>query len=143
MTRNIPSLLACTVWKPPKCWAGRKSSVTSVHLMPCKRNWLTYNWENGEKLPVYLLSDRSSSGQSALLFEAIRPTYRQCPAQTITIDQEHTLVAGLHRLEAAKRLGWTEIECNVCTLDAACRRGWGRWDSTRTARPASPPARSW
>ena len=36
----------------------------------------------------------------------------------ITIDQEHTLVAGLHRLEAVKRLGWTEIECNVCTLDA-------------------------
>ena len=36
----------------------------------------------------------------------------------ITIDQEHILVAGLHRLEAAKRLGWTEIECNICTLDA-------------------------
>ena len=36
----------------------------------------------------------------------------------ITIDQEHILVAGLHRLEAAKMLGWTEIECNVCTLDA-------------------------
>lgn len=36
----------------------------------------------------------------------------------ITIDQEHTLIAGLHRLEAAKRLGWTEIECNICTLDA-------------------------
>jgi len=36
----------------------------------------------------------------------------------ITIDQEHTLVAGLHRLEAAKRLGWTENESNVCTLDA-------------------------
>ena len=35
----------------------------------------------------------------------------------ITIDQEHTLVAGLHRLEATKRLGWTEIECNICTLD--------------------------
>ena len=36
----------------------------------------------------------------------------------ITIVQEHILVAGLHRLEAAKMLGWTEIECNVCTLDA-------------------------
>ena len=36
----------------------------------------------------------------------------------ITIDQEHILVAGLHRLEAAKLLGWTEIECNVCSLDA-------------------------
>ena len=36
----------------------------------------------------------------------------------ITIDQEHILVAGLHRLEAAKMLGWTEVECNICTLDA-------------------------
>lgn len=36
----------------------------------------------------------------------------------ITIDQEHTLIAGLHRLEAVKLLGWTEIECNICTLDA-------------------------
>ena len=35
----------------------------------------------------------------------------------ITVDQEYTLIAGLHRLEAAKRLGWTEIECNVSNLE--------------------------
>lgn len=35
----------------------------------------------------------------------------------ITVDPEHTLIAGLHRLEAAKRLGWTEIECTVCGLE--------------------------
>lgn len=35
----------------------------------------------------------------------------------ITVDQEYTLIAGLHRLEAAKRLGWTEIECMVSSLD--------------------------
>ena len=35
----------------------------------------------------------------------------------ITIDQEYILVAGLHRLEAVKKLGWTEIECNICTFD--------------------------
>ena len=35
----------------------------------------------------------------------------------ITIDQECTLIAGLHRLEAAKLLGWTEIECTVSSLE--------------------------
>lgn len=35
----------------------------------------------------------------------------------ITVDQEYTLIAGLHRLEAAKRLGWTEIKCSVSNLE--------------------------
>ena len=35
----------------------------------------------------------------------------------ITVDPGHTLIAGLHRLEAAKRLGWIEIECTVCGLE--------------------------
>ena len=36
----------------------------------------------------------------------------------ITVTPDHTLIAGLHRLEAAKRLGWTEIECSVSDMDA-------------------------
>ena len=35
----------------------------------------------------------------------------------VTIDCGHTLIAGLHRLEAAKLLGWTEIECTVSGLE--------------------------
>ena len=35
----------------------------------------------------------------------------------VTVDAGHSLIAGLHRLEAAKLLGWTEVECTVCELD--------------------------
>ena len=36
----------------------------------------------------------------------------------VTLDQNNTLVAGLHRLEAAKLLGWTEIECTTIGIDS-------------------------
>ena len=35
----------------------------------------------------------------------------------ITIDGANNLIAGLHRLEAVKLLGWTEIECSVTSLE--------------------------
>ncbi len=35
----------------------------------------------------------------------------------ITVDLDYTLIAGLHRMEAAKSLGWSEIECTVSTLE--------------------------
>lgn len=35
----------------------------------------------------------------------------------ITVDQGYNLIAGLHRLEAAKRLGWVEIKCTVSSLE--------------------------
>lgn len=35
----------------------------------------------------------------------------------IIVDREYTLIAGLHRLEAAKLLGWSEIECNISSLE--------------------------
>ena len=35
----------------------------------------------------------------------------------VTVSPNRVLIAGLHRLEAAKSLGWTEIECNVCDLE--------------------------
>lgn len=35
----------------------------------------------------------------------------------ITVTQGNKLIAGAHRLEACKRLGWEEIECNVAELE--------------------------
>lgn len=35
----------------------------------------------------------------------------------ITVDADYNLIAGLHRLEAVRLLGWSEIECTVCELD--------------------------
>ena len=35
----------------------------------------------------------------------------------ITVTQDNTLIAGLHRLEAANLLGWTEIECTVSSAE--------------------------
>ena len=36
----------------------------------------------------------------------------------ITLDQNFTLIAGLHRLTACKLLGFTQIECKVVNCDA-------------------------
>lgn len=35
----------------------------------------------------------------------------------IIVDKKYTLIAGLHRLEAVKLLGWTEIECTISSLE--------------------------
>lgn len=35
----------------------------------------------------------------------------------ITVDKDHFLIAGLHRLEAVKLLVWPEVECTVSSLE--------------------------
>ena len=44
----------------------------------------------------------------------------------ITLDAKYKLIAGLHRLEAAKALGWDEIECAVRTVDGLMRTSFGK-----------------
>lgn len=35
----------------------------------------------------------------------------------LTVDGGHMLIAGLHRLEAVKLLGWAEVECTISSLE--------------------------
>lgn len=35
----------------------------------------------------------------------------------LTVDGGHVLIAGLHRLEAVKLLGWAEVECTISSLE--------------------------
>lgn len=35
----------------------------------------------------------------------------------LTIDRYYVLIAGLHRLEAVKALGWEDVECTVSSLE--------------------------
>jgi len=35
----------------------------------------------------------------------------------VTVDRENNLIAGLHRLEAVRVLGWNEVECTVSSLE--------------------------
>ena len=35
----------------------------------------------------------------------------------LTVDKENVLIAGLHRLEEVKSLGWLEVECTVSSLE--------------------------
>lgn len=54
----------------------------------------------------------------------------------ITVNEDHTLIAGLHRLEAAKLLNWTEIDCTICDIDST-RAELAEIDENVIRRPLS------
>lgn len=62
-----------------------------------------------------------NSGRREALPDAVRELADSILAvgllNPITVDRDYTLIAGLHRLEAAKLLGWSEIECHISTLE--------------------------
>lgn len=62
-----------------------------------------------------------NSGRREALPDAVRELADSISAvgllNPITVDRDYTLIAGLHRLEAAKLLGWSEIECHISTLE--------------------------
>lgn len=62
-----------------------------------------------------------NSGRREALPDAVRELADSISAvgllNPITVDRDYILIAGLHRLEAAKLLGWEEIECNISSLE--------------------------
>ena len=67
-------------------------------------------------MKVKISNIKINPGRREAAPEAIEELARSIAAvglmNPITVTQDNTLIAGLHRLEAAKLLGWTEIECN-------------------------------
>ena len=64
---------------------------------------------------IHIASDRPTADPDSVLAlaESIAEIGLMNP---ITVDKDHNLIAGLHRLEAIKRLGWNQIECIVLDL---------------------------
>jgi len=65
-------------------------------------------------------------GKVAALAASMKEIGLQTPISVwVTDDNQWVhLVAGRHRLEAAKRLGWDRIDCIVVALDERKRRMW-------------------
>ena len=72
-------------------------------------------------MQVNIESIQVNSGRREALPDAVRELADSISAvgllNPITVDRDYILIAGLHRLEAAKLLGWAEIECNVSSLE--------------------------
>ena len=60
-------------------------------------------------------------GRRSIMTDHVQELAKSIAASTllnpITIDRNYALIAGLHRLEAVKFLGWTEIECTISDLE--------------------------
>ena len=67
---------------------------------------------------------RADPAKVAALADSMKAIGMQSPISVwVTDDNEHVhLVAGRHRLEAAKLLGWNMIDCLVVALDEHERR---------------------
>ncbi len=72
-------------------------------------------------MKVKISDIKINSGRREAAPEAVQELARNIAAvgllNPITLDQNYTLIAGLHRLEAAKLLGWTEIECTATGMN--------------------------
>ena len=88
---------------------------------PAKMNYQEAGGQGGETVLVQISEIKINPGRREAKTEDIRELADSISEvgllNPITVDCGHILIAGLHRLEAAKLLGWTEIECTVSGLE--------------------------
>lgn len=77
--------------------------------------------ERGPYMRIKICKIRVKPGRRAKIPEHIEELSKSIAEvgllNPITLDQDYTLIAGLHRLEAVKLLGWEEVECTVTSLE--------------------------
>lgn len=80
-------------------------------------------WSEGGDIPVQIsiekvrIKERQRSLDKDYVKELADSIQELGLLNPITIDEKNVLIAGMHRLEAAKRLGWSKIECTVSSLE--------------------------
>ena len=88
---------------------------------PARRNYQKAGGQGGETVLVQISEIKINPGRREARTEDIRELADSISElgllNPITLDCGHILIAGLHRLEAAKLLGWPEIECTVSGLE--------------------------
>lgn len=88
---------------------------------PARMNYQKAGGQGGETVLVQISEIKINPGRREARTEDIRELADSISElgllNPITLDCGHILIAGLHRLEAAKLLGWTEIECTVSGLE--------------------------
>ena len=81
----------------------RKYALKEVNILKIKIDEISVSPDRGEADPDEVQELADSMKELGLL-------------TAIAVGDDYTLIAGLHRLEAAKLLGWTEIACVVLDL---------------------------
>jgi len=102
----------------PRSWTAGltpQSTLRREAHCPANRN------EEGEAVIIEVSEVKVAPGRREAQEKHVRELAESISSvgllNPITVDRGYTLIAGLHRLEAVKLLGWTQVECTVSTLE--------------------------